>query len=158
MEYLRDGRSPVPTDECVSATMSRIRARNTKPELLVRRQLRASGFTGYRLHHSKVPGRPDIAFVGRRLAVFVHGCFWHGHECALFQPPDNNRAFWHEKIDSNRSRDARNIATLTAKDWRVAVVWECALRGRGETALAKVAGRLARWLRDSASDRIEVRR
>ncbi len=126
--YLRDGRAPVPKDERTSALMSRIRARNTTPELMLRKALRAEGHTGYRLHHHKVPGRPDVAFVGRRVAVFVHGCFWHG--CPHCRPvrPHSNTGFWNAKLDRNMERDKEKQRALRRLGWRVITIWECRLR------------------------------
>jgi DNA mismatch endonuclease (patch repair protein) len=127
-KYLRDGRAPVPVDARTSATMSRIRARNTRPELALRQALRALGWTGYRLHYKKASGRPDIAFVGRRVAVFVHGCFWHG--CPYCSPPrpKSHTDFWNAKLDANKARDARAVRALKAEGWRVVTCWECQLR------------------------------
>ena len=117
--YLRDGRAPVPKDARVSATMSRIRAKHTGPELAVRRALCERGLTGYRLHYAKAPGKPDIAFVGRKVAVFVHGCFWHG--CPHCQPrrPKTHKAFWNAKLDRNTERDAEKAKALKQADWTV---------------------------------------
>lgn len=112
-----------------SAVMRRVKARDTGPEMAVRRLLRARGHTGYRLHRADLPGRPDIAFVGRRAAVFVHGCFWHGHACPRgARAPKANAAYWAAKIARNRARDAEALARLEAMGWRVFTVWECALR------------------------------
>jgi DNA mismatch endonuclease (patch repair protein) len=126
--YLRDGRAPVPTDARTSATMSRIRAKHTGPELAVRRALRAQGLTGYRLHYAKAPGKPDIAFVGRKVAVFVHGCFWHG--CPHCQPrrPKTHKSFWNAKLDRNMERDAEKAKALKQAGWRVITLWECRVK------------------------------
>lgn len=126
--YLRDGRAPVPKDPRTSAVMSRIRAKNTTPELSVRQALRERGFTGYRLHYAKAPGRPDIAFVGRRVAVFVHGCFWHG--CPHCQPrrPKTHKGFWNAKLDRNRERDAEKTQALEEAGWKVFTLWECRVK------------------------------
>lgn len=138
MAYLRDGRAPVPTDERVSATMSRIRAKNTKPELALRTLLRAAGHSGYRLHYTKVPGRPDIAFVGRKLAVFVHGCFWHGCPHCQLRTPKSNSAFWANKVATNQARDKRKAAALRQAGWKVIAIWECQLRKTPERSLGRV--------------------
>lgn len=108
--------------------MSRIRGRDTKPELVVRACLRAAGVTGYRLHYAKAPGRPDIAFVGRRIAVFVHGCFWHG--CPHCQPrkPKRNTWYWLPKLERNKERDAEKETALRAGGWRVVTLWECRIK------------------------------
>ena len=108
--------------------MSRIRGRDTKPELVVRRWLWHQGFR-YRLYVKSLPGRPDIVMRKWRTAIFVNGCFWHGHECQKQRPATNAR-FWQEKIERNRERDARNQALLQAAGWHVLVVWECQLNAK----------------------------
>ena len=105
--------------------MSRIRARDTAPELSLRRALRAIGCTGYRLHYAKVPGRPDVAFVGRKVAVFVHGCFWHGCPHCAQRKPKSNSDFWTRKLQANKARDARKVRALRKAGWQVITVWEC---------------------------------
>jgi DNA mismatch endonuclease (patch repair protein) len=144
MAYKRDGRAPVPHDPRVSATMSRIRAKNTRPEMIVRAALRRAGHTGYRLHYDRVPGRPDIAFVGRRIALFVHGCFWHGCPHCTPGRPKNNRIFWDRKLDANKARDQRKAAALRKDGWAVYTVWECALRRDPKRALARVVSALSK--------------
>jgi DNA mismatch endonuclease (patch repair protein) len=126
--YLRDGRAPVPVDERISVTMSRIRAQNTGPERMLRKALRTEGLTGYRLHVARLPARPDIAFIGRRVAVLVHGCFWHG--CPFCKPtrPRSNRTFWDAKLAANQERDLRKQEALEALGWSVVVCWECRIR------------------------------
>jgi len=112
-----------------SANMRAIRSKDTKPELLVRAQLRNLGLTGYRLHRKDLPGRPDIAFVGRRKAIFVHGCFWHGHDClAGRRRPASRQDYWLPKIAGNQARDARHADALRAGGWDVLVVWDCGAR------------------------------
>jgi DNA mismatch endonuclease (patch repair protein) len=140
--YLRDGRAPVPKDERTSALMSRIRGKNTGPERVLRAALTASDIRGYRLHYAKAPGRPDVAFVGRKVAVFVHGCFWHG--CPHCQPvrPKTNKKFWHEKLDRNKARDQRKVRELRTAGWRVVTIWECRLK----KDVAKEVGRVAKAL------------
>lgn len=125
--------------------MSGIRGANTRPEISVRKALHRAGLR-YRLHGAKVPGRPDIVFPSRRAAVFVHGCFWHGHDCRFFRMPGTRREFWEAKIRRNRNRDALVSAQLADAKWRQFVVWECALRGQGAAAADEVAARIARWL------------
>ena len=108
--------------------MRRVKGRDTGPELKVRRLLWAAGFR-YRLHRKDLPGRPDIVLARRRAAIFVHGCFWHGHDCARgARAPKANAVYWAGKIARNRDRDARVVAELTAMGWRPFVVWECELR------------------------------
>ena len=111
-----------------SAVMSRVKDRDTGPERAVRRLLTGLGVR-YRLQRRDLPGRPDLALGPRRLAVFVHGCFWHGHDCPRgARRPKQNAEYWAAKIARNRARDARNAADLGARDWRALVVWECELR------------------------------
>ena len=133
-----------------SATRSRmmagIRSANTRPELTIRKALHAAGFR-YRLHPRDVPGKPDMAFARYRAAIFVNGCFWHGHDCPLFRLPDTRRDFWSAKIARNRQRDAEVRQQLHRAGWRVLTVWECAIRGRGAPGLASVIAGAAAWLR-----------
>ena len=111
-----------------SALMSRIRGKNTAPELEVRRALHALGYR-YRLHVPSLPGRPDLVFPVRAKAVFVHGCFWHGHDCLDGRRrPSTNVAFWNEKARANLERDHRKRRALEAAGWRVMVVWECEVK------------------------------
>lgn len=111
-----------------SSMMSGIRGSNTKPEMIVRKALFAAGYR-YRLHRKDLPGRPDVAMPGRRVAIFVHGCFWHQHQdCRFAKVPATRSDFWIEKLKANTARDARCIAELQDMGWRVLLVWECFLR------------------------------
>ncbi len=111
-----------------SAVMAQVKGRNTKPELVVRRLLWRLG-ARYRLHRRDLPGSPDIVLPGRRLVVFVHGCFWHGHDCARgARVPKANRDYWTAKVGRNRTRDVETRRKLEAACWRVEVVWECELK------------------------------
>jgi DNA mismatch endonuclease (patch repair protein) len=115
--------------------MRRVKARDTGPERIVRRVLTRLG-ARYRLHRADLPGRPDIVLPGRRLAVFVHGCFWHGHDCPRgSRVPQARRDYWTAKIAGNRARDARQAEALAALGWRVEAVWECELKSRALPAL-----------------------
>ena len=108
--------------------MSGIKGRDTQPELLVRRYLHSVGFR-FRLFRKDLPGRPDVVLPRWKVVVFVHGCFWHGHKgCALFRVPKTRTEFWTDKIARNAQRDDAAIQKLLGQQWRVAVVWECALR------------------------------
>src|SRR5438105_3871061 len=107
--------------------MSNIRGKNTKPELLVRRLLFVRGYR-YRLHHRLLPGKPDIVLQKYKGVIFIHGCFWHGHDCHLFRLPSTNRRFWRRKIAKNRCNDDRSRKELRRLGWRVLDVWECAVK------------------------------
>ncbi len=136
--YLRDGRAPVPKDVRTSEVMSRIRAKNTKPEQLMRSALTVVGVKGYRLHYTKVPGRPDIAFVGRKVAVFVHGCFWHSCPHCQRHIPKSNRTWWRNKLATNVARDERKAKELKRAGWKVLTVWECRLKKSPAREAARV--------------------
>lgn len=111
-----------------SELMARIKGRDTKPEIIVRKFLFSRGFR-YRIHDSRYPGSPDIVLPKYRTAIFVHGCFWHGHEgCRLFRYPKTNYEFWYEKIKKNRERDERKIKLLEQQGWNVIVIWECQIK------------------------------
>ena len=112
--------------------------KNTSPELLLRRALRDAGLAGYRLHWTKAPGRPDIAYPGRRVAVFVNGCFWH--RCPLCGPPlpKKNRAFWSQKFAENQARDGRKTEQLESLGWTVVVIWECQLKADPVRAVCEI--------------------
>ena len=116
------------TAEKRSAVMRRVKGKDTAPEMTVRRLLTRMG-VGYRLHRADLPGRPDIVMSGRKTAIFVHGCFWHGHDCARgARVPKANRPYWEAKIGRNRARDAEHRAALEALGWRAVVLWECELK------------------------------
>ena len=137
-----------------SRMMSGIRGKDTKPEMLIRRGLHARGFR-YRLHCKDLPGKPDLCFPKYRAVIFVHGCFWHGHDCHLFKWPKTRPDFWREKIGRNREVDQRAVGLLEATGWRVAIVWECALKGSGKQSLADVIDTCQTWLHSSES-RLEI--
>jgi len=137
-----------------SFNMSRIRRKDTKPEMQLRRGLHALGFR-YRLHSRDLAGRPDIVLPKYRAAIFVNGCFWHGHDCPLFVVPQTNTRFWTKKIDGNRTRDQRNIERLHRSGWRVLTVWECALKGKDRPPFEQVLEEVAGWIL-SADDESEI--
>ena len=115
-----------------SANMARIRSRDTKPEMVVRRLLHAMGYR-YRLHRRDLPGNPDLVFSGRRKVVFVHGCFWHQHEdpsCLDGRPPKSNASYWAPKLQRNVERDRQAAISLMAEGWDALIVWECEVRDR----------------------------
>lgn len=115
-----------------SRNMSRVKGRDTKPELLVRSIVHRLGYR-FRLHGKKLPGRPDIVLPRHHKVIFVHGCFWHGHPgCRRAARPSSNREFWDKKIESNIARDAANIEALRQADWKVLVIWQCAMKDRDQ--------------------------
>lgn len=134
--------------------MSRIRGKNTKPELMLRKALHAVGFR-YRLHDRKLPGKPDVVLPRYGAVIMVHGCFWHGHDCALFRLPEERRGFWAEKIGRNRWRDVAVRLELLAAGWRVCTVWECAMRGKEKRALPELVEQCGDWLKSDVSE-IEI--
>lgn len=121
---------PTETSEMRSRMMRAVRQKNTQPEMALRRAVHAAGGR-YRLHVRALPGSPDLVFPARRLAVFVHGCFWHGHACRAGRPPATRTDYWLPKLAANAERDARKTAELEAIGWRVAIVWECVLKTPG---------------------------
>jgi DNA mismatch endonuclease, patch repair protein len=127
-----------------SKNMAAIGSKNTKPELILRRALHKKGFR-YRLHTKVNGGKPDLILKQYNAAVFVHGCFWHKHNCEKFKWPKTREAFWKQKLISNQQRDQRIIKSLNDDGWRVAVVWECALSGRNSPQNAAVE-KLSMWL------------
>lgn len=126
--------------------MAAVRARDTKPEMMVRKALHAAGLR-YRLNVRDLPGKPDIVLPRHRAVVFVHGCFWHRHECDLFRWPESRTDFWREKLDGNAARDATAADALDRAGWRRAVIWECALKGRKKRDFQDTMQRLITWIR-----------
>jgi DNA mismatch endonuclease, patch repair protein len=137
-----------------SRNMSKIRSVDTKPELVIRKRLFADGFR-YRLHDKKLPGKPDIVLKKYRAAVFINGCFWHGHEgCKYSRIPETHADFWKEKIGRNKERDAKERQALTNAGWRVLVIWTCALRNKA--AVESTYDALKKWLTEDSSDFAEI--
>lgn len=136
------------TDVVDPATRSRmmagIRTKDTKPEVVVRKALFGAGFR-FRLHRMDLPGRPDVVLPGRKVAVFVHGCFWHAHAgCRFAKMPSTRKDFWESKLATNIERDRRAREALLSAGWRVLIVWECATRST--EARAALPELLARWM------------
>ncbi len=129
-----------------SRMMSGIRGKDTRPEMLVRKALHARGFR-FRLHVKDLPGKPDIVLPKFRAVIFVHGCFWHGHDCRYFKVPQTRTGFWLDKIGQNQERDRRQVEKLVQQGWRVLVVWECATRGHGPAGVERSVEWIADWLR-----------
>ena len=143
----------MPGDIVDAATRSRmmagIKGKNTKPELVVRHGLHALGFR-YLLHDRRLPGKPDMVLPRWHAAVFVHGCFWHGHDCPLFRWPGTRQDFWRQKIGRNQERDAEVEAALDRAGWRVLKIWECSMKGTGRIGVEAVLPLAAGWLRSDA--------
>jgi DNA mismatch endonuclease (patch repair protein) len=129
-----------------SRMMSGIRGKNTKPELLVRKGLHARGFR-FRLHSANVPGKPDLVLKRYHAAVFVHGCFWHSHDCHLFRMPSTRPEFWKAKLERNCARDQEVRSALLEAGWRLLVIWECAIKGKYRLDPDDLLDRTAMWIR-----------
>ena len=127
-----------------SWNMSRIRSKDTKPEILLRKALHGIGFR-YRLHDRKLPGSPDLVFSKYRAVIFVHGCFWHRHGCKWTTMPSTRKHFWAEKFAANVERDKNNRDKLLELGWRVAIVWECTLKGKNQT-IEQITSKIKTWL------------
>lgn len=138
-----------------SKMMAGIKGRNTKPELLIRSLLHRKGFR-YRLYGKDLPGKPDIILPKYKSVIFIHGCFWHGHqECPLFKLPTTRSEFWSTKISRNQQNDSKNINLLLANGWRVCIVWECSIRGAKKDP-EKVINTIITWL-SSKNSFLEIR-
>ncbi|MGA1806228.1 DNA mismatch endonuclease Vsr [Sphingobium sp. WW5] len=128
-----------------SRNMAAIKGSHTKPELQIRKALHAAGLR-YRLHVKDLPGKPDLVFPRFRAVIFVNGCFWHQHDCHLFKWPATREEFWHTKIARNVENDEWAIASLKAAGWRVAIIWECALKGKARIEFPTAMQRLIAWI------------
>lgn len=138
-----------------SRMMSGIRSKETSIELAVRRALFANGFR-FRLNVKGLPGKPDIVLRKHHAAIFVHGCFWHGHGCQLFKLPATRTDFWRQKIDRNRANDVGALVALLSAGWRVAIVWQCQIEGEKE-AWSALVDALAAWI-GGADPRFELQK
>ncbi len=127
-KYSRDKRSPKPLNEIVSKYMRSNKSKNTKPEIKFRKALWADGIRGYRLHWKKAPGKPDIAFPKRKIAIFINGCYWHRCPMCALGLPKHNHEFWKAKFARNIERDREKIRALEDENWTVLVIWECELK------------------------------
>ncbi len=145
-KYLRDGRAPIPSSEVTSRVMSANKGKNTKPELALRKALWQSNIRGYRLNWKKVPGRPDIAFPGKKIAIFVNGCFWHRCPTCNYQLPKQNIEFWKSKFDKNIIRDESKTNLLITLGWNVIIVWECEIKQNVEKVISKISNQLHQGL------------
>lgn len=133
-----------------SQIMAAIKSKDTTPELLIRKALHANGIR-FRLHSRQLPGKPDIVLPKYKAVIFVHGCFWHGHECEVGHLPSSNRVFWIKKICGNKERDLKNRELLHIEGWRVLIIWECSIRGKNQLGLEKVTQLALRWLQEGGS-------
>jgi DNA mismatch endonuclease, patch repair protein len=145
-QYIRDGRAPVPKKASTSKVMQANKAKDTKPEVLLRKALWKAGLRGYRLHPKQLPGRPDISFAKDRLAVFINGCFWHRCPTCNLPFPKSNTNFWKKKFDNNVTRDQKKIAALEEIGWRTITVWECKITSNLESCLDQVVKELEKVL------------
>lgn len=139
--------------ETRSRIMSSVGQKNTSAETTLRSALHAAGLR-YRLHDRRLPGSPDLVFPKYRAVIFVHGCYWHSHGCYRSTIPKSRRDFWEAKFLANRERDKRNIGLLREDEWRVMVVWECALVGKYAIPLVEVTEQVRDWLEDTHKCRV----
>ncbi|MDB5285768.1 MAG: mismatch repair endonuclease [Mucilaginibacter sp.] len=140
--FLRDGRAPIPLKESTSKVMSANKAKNTKPEIRLRKALWSAGLKGYRLNWKKIPGRPDIVFVSKKVAIFVNGCFWHRCEKCSPNFPKTNIEFWSKKFSTNIERDKNKITQLELLGWKVYTIWECDIQHKLLTIVNMLASKL----------------
>jgi len=139
VKFIRDNRSPIPTSEIVSRVMSKNSARDTQPEIMLRKHLWKNGFRGYRLHWSKVPGKPDICFPGRKIAIFVNGCYWHRCPKCNLSLPKSNFDFWKSKFEKNIKRDRVIKEQLIELGWTHIVIWECEIKNNVNNCVGSIA-------------------
>lgn len=135
--------------ETRSKMMSGIRGKDTLPELEIRRQLHQRGFR-YRLHDKKLPGTPDIVLKKYNAIIFIHGCFWHRHNCHLFKWPKTRPEFWKQKINRNHENDIKALENLQFLGWRVCIVWECSIKGASKN-ISMISESIVRWLKSNKS-------
>jgi len=139
-----------------SEIMSKIRAKNTKPELWIRKGLHRLGFR-FRLHDKNLPEKPDLILHKYRAVIFVQGCFWHGHDnCSRFRLPRSNIDYWQKKIEGNRARDRKSYTSLREQGWRILYIWECSLKGKFKKPLEQVLDETAAWL-NNGRETMEIR-
>ena len=137
-KYLRDGRAPIPKSDVTSRVMSANRGKDTKPEIDLRKALWEAECKGYRKNWKKVSGRPDVAFVGKKVAIFVNGCYWHRCPKCKLSLPKSNRDFWREKFARNKKRDNRKLKELEKLGWKTLIVWECEIKNNLNHIIVKI--------------------
>lgn len=141
-----------------SQMMAGIKSKNTKPEKIIRSALHRRGFR-FRLNQASLPGKPDLVFKKHNAVIFIHGCFWHHHDCPLFKWPSSNKDFWRNKIERNRAKDVEVLEALKIAGWRVMVIWECALKGKAQMEqLPQVVDNVCSWLLRSGTSFQEISR
>lgn len=133
----KDRRSPMASSLAVKKSMQGNKGKNTNPEIELRKRLFAYGLRGYRLHWN-LPGKPDIAFVGKKVCIFLHGCFWHRCPYCKLSMPKTNIEYWQKKFKKNQIRDLRNIEDLKNDGWKIYVIWECQLNAKSKSALDEI--------------------
>lgn len=131
-----------------SEMMSGIKGKNTRPEIIIRKTLHRLGYR-YRLHDKNLSGKPDLVLKKYNAVIFVHGCFWHGHDCHLFKWPGTRKTFWREKIDTNIRNDKKAIDHLQNDGWRIMTIWECAIRGKDKLEKDYLVSVMNGWLKSS---------
>lgn len=129
--------------------MAGIRGKNTKPEMTIRKGLHRRGFR-FLVHDKRLPGKPDLVFPKWRSAIFVNGCFWHGHDCHLFKLPSTRTEFWRDKIAANKRRDQNALVNIEAMGWRALSVWECEIKNRSKEEIETLLFRCQNWLTGNA--------
>jgi DNA mismatch endonuclease (patch repair protein) len=135
--------------------MSKIRSKNTKPEIIIRKRLFAKGYR-YTLHSKLLLGKPDIVLTKYKTVIFVNGCFWHMHDCTLFILPKTRTEFWKKKLARNKERDVSVKESLIKDKWRVATIWECSIKGKKDHEIDKVIDEIELWLNNSSSKELEI--
>ncbi len=136
--------------ETRSKMMSGIRGKNTRPEIIIRKKLHAKGFR-YRICDKSVFGKPDLVLRKYNAVIFIHGCFWHGHDCHLFKVPSTNTDFWVDKINTNKERDKKVIDQLKKKNWRICIIWECAIKGKKQLEqIDSKIDQISTWLKSDS--------
>lgn len=133
-----------------SRMMSGIKGKNTSPELIIRKALHARGFR-FRIHTAHLPGKPDLILPKYKAAIFVHGCFWHGHDCRYFKTPKTRTEFWMSKIEKNKSRDEIQVVKLNEAGWRTLIIWECAIRKMKSENSTTLIDMAAAWLSQNST-------
>ena len=129
-----------------SQMMSGIKGKNTKPEIIIRKELFKIGFR-YKINDPGLPGKPDLVFPKYKAVIFINGCFWHRHNCHLFKWPSSNVEFWHKKINKTVEKDKENIQRLTLSGWRVLEIWECSIKGKTKLCLNEIIDQTVNWIK-----------